>query len=417
MTTAMTQDDGKAGSRLPGHFSSGAARWLAGSCCALAAWLLLAPGAQAGTLTESDRPDCDYAFRGEIVPGDAALLGRIPPSYDGFILCMDSPGGSVGEAMEMFREVAGRNILTRVPNGWRCESSCATVFMAGSFQTGVGVPVTYRGNQLEPGGILGFHAPSLLPSGGGSFSAEQVAASFDVAIRAAGLYYRASLQEEDEWRSFNEYLYARILETPSDDMYRIDRIADAVLADIHLGVVTMPAEITEAHVVNLCDSAWLKQAPLQARMPEGDALDAYARLRYEPVYGESVEGEEKPWEAEYRGVTLERDGDRVVGYVTGYALRWRGSGPQGFACRTEFLVPDPSGYPRLNESEEGWVTEWYRGNNVAFYEYTIMSLDEADQRDWHLPMDPDWITSNVSAPLWMLHAPDTRLDSLVPQQR
>lgn len=116
-------------------------------------------------------------------------------------------------------------------------------------------------------------------------------------------------------------------------------------------------------------------------------------------------------------MTLERDGDRVIGYVTGYALRWRGSGPQGFACRTEFLVPDPSGYPRLNESEEGWVTEWYRDRNVAFYEYTIMSLDDADQQDWHLPMDPDRIASNVSAPLWMLHAPDTRLDNLVPQQR
>lgn len=385
-------------------------------CSRLGAWFLSAVGGGIASGAAGNAADfgtsvhlgCDYQLVGEITDDIAIRLDGLRGGYDGVVLCLDSPGGSLIGGMELFQLVAARNIITRIPAGWRCESICAPVFMAGSVQTGLGRSITYRSNQLEPGGILGFHAPALILPDHGSYPPEIVATAFNAAIQAASTLYRASLREEDEWRSFNEYLFARMLETPHDQMYRIETVADAVLSDIHLGVMAIPTDITEDHVANLCDNAFLSQAGLRLRMPQGGALSAYAALRH--TSPDSTDA----WEAEYRYVKLEPGPERSVrGYVSGYDLQYFGSGPVGVACMAEITMPDKGRYPDFEE-EGQFVTGWYLDPNVTFYTYTIMSFDEDEAESWHLPMEQERITARVSAPLWMLNAPNARLDSLVP---
>lgn len=380
--------------------------------CRFGAGLVLAvfggPGAAVAAtgITPSTHPGCDYELVGEITSDITAGLEDFW-GWPEAVLCLDSPGGSLPGGMALFQIVAERSIMTRIPAGWRCESICAPVFMAGSWTTGLGVPTNNSANQLDPGGILGFHAPALNLPDQGSYPPEVVASAFNAAIQAASTLYRASLREEDEWRSFNEYLFARMLATPHDQMYYIETVADAVLADIRLGVVALPETIEKAHIANLCDSTYLRQARLMQRVPEGDALSAYAPLRHDawPYSSES-------WEAELRHVSIEaRDDGSFVGYVSGYEMQLRGY--VGVACKVEFWQYDQPRTPE-NTPPDTFISFEDRGWTVTFYEYAGWDKEDEPSETWHIPMNREAIRSTAIAPLWMLHAPETRLDSLVP---
>ena len=239
---------------------------------------ILADKSLADSVGPSDHPGCDLELRNEIRPGAAEALDmdrifdmverQVFPSEEGYVLCLDSPGGSLAEAMAMFEAIREQNITTRIPGGWRCESACAIAFMAGSLELGVGVPTTIGSHQLDPGGVLGFHAPSLELSRETTHSAEEVARAFQLALQAAGLLYRSSLRETGLWRSFNEFLYSRLLETPATEMYHIDSIGDAILADITLGPVAIPDRITEREIAKLCDAAYMTELFPLAHIPQ-----------------------------------------------------------------------------------------------------------------------------------------------------
>lgn len=304
-------------------------RKIAGACASgLFLSILLAASAQAGTLGPSGHSGCDFAFRGQIEPGDAALLEPIGGSYDGVTLCLDSPGGSFAEGMAMFEAIRDMNIITRIPAGWRCESTCAFAFMAGSITTGLGVPVTIGAHRLELGGMLGFSAPSVHLDSTRSYRHDEVAHVFELALEFAASLYRARLPETDGWRSFNEFLYTRMLEMPLGAMYRIETVADAILAGITLGPVRLPGRITQSAVANLCDAAFLmEQGPMQARAPAGPAIGAWQQLR------ENVQpADRRNWVHEVRTVELQLQGRNLIGRVGGYAQTRH----QAIGCQVEF---------------------------------------------------------------------------------
>jgi hypothetical protein len=65
------------------------------------------------------------------------------------VLLLDSPGGSVAEAMTMSRLLDLHSFHTVIPNGAKCASACASIlFIAGAFRT------------VEPFGALGQHSCS-----------------------------------------------------------------------------------------------------------------------------------------------------------------------------------------------------------------------------------------------------------------
>ena len=81
-----------------------------------------------------DKDISTLVLRGQIVPGDLARLQRvtakIPPSQR-IALMLDSPGGSIDEAIAIGRYVYAAKITTIAIQGPGCHSSCAFVFLAG----------------------------------------------------------------------------------------------------------------------------------------------------------------------------------------------------------------------------------------------------------------------------------------------
>lgn len=91
---------------------------------------------------------------GPIVDGTAdrfaALISAVPPFPHGVpVLLLDSPGGSVAEALEMSHLLDTHPFHTVVPDGARCASACASIlFVAGAYRT------------VKPFGAIGQHSCS-----------------------------------------------------------------------------------------------------------------------------------------------------------------------------------------------------------------------------------------------------------------
>ena len=92
---------------------------------------------------------------GPITQGDAnrfsEMAPQIPAAAHGVpILLLDSPGGSVDEAMHISQMMESYHFHTVIPDKARCASACASIiFLAGTYRT------------VEPFGLLGQHSCSL----------------------------------------------------------------------------------------------------------------------------------------------------------------------------------------------------------------------------------------------------------------
>ncbi|ODT08997.1 MAG: hypothetical protein ABS35_43935 [Kaistia sp. SCN 65-12] len=111
-------------------------------------------------------------YEGETLDGDVATLQNM---YDTFVKCrlscigpdggatavltLNGPGGSYYEGLALADFLRANHIATVVERGSSCYSACAFAFLGGSAwssQEGVG---TYVDRMVEPGSVVGFHAP------------------------------------------------------------------------------------------------------------------------------------------------------------------------------------------------------------------------------------------------------------------
>jgi hypothetical protein len=139
---------------------------------------LLAAPAQAATISivsmhySAAHPVPHLHYDGDTVDGDLDLLKRM---YERFVKCrtaclgpnggstavltMNGPGGSYSEGLALADFLRANHIATVAERGAECYSACAFAFLGGSgysTQDGVG---TYVDRMVEPGSIVGFHAP------------------------------------------------------------------------------------------------------------------------------------------------------------------------------------------------------------------------------------------------------------------
>ena len=119
-----------------------------------------------------DRAVPHIHYSGPVLEGDAEALAalldqtaacevaRLPVEGGNCALVtLQSPGGNYIEGLKLARLLRDRAIATAVEAGTECYSACAFAFLGGtgySSQEGVGA---YNDRIIEPGGILGFHAP------------------------------------------------------------------------------------------------------------------------------------------------------------------------------------------------------------------------------------------------------------------
>lgn len=132
---------------------------------------------------------------------------------------LDSQGGSFEEAirlMDLFREVG---ISTRIEADAECFSACAIAFMGGHHVNKASILWPHR--TVDPGGSLGFHAPSLENVGEGMVPVEVLSISYEVALEAI-----AAIIERKEEFQIADSLIEIILGTPPSGMYIVETIDD-----------------------------------------------------------------------------------------------------------------------------------------------------------------------------------------------
>ncbi len=235
--------------------------------------------------------ECTYKFTGQVEPGDAAKVKALNTfGAGGASLCLDSPGGSLSEGIAMFDVIWNKQMHTRVIAGDRCESACALAWLGGGVSEGT-LAINFPSRSIQPGAVLGFHAPSLNLPPDNNYPAGQVEDAFGIALKAAEGLFDIKLTTQDDADALNDYLYARTLETPGYDMYHIDTVGDALLANVQVSAARAPETLTRANILALCENAFLMEQgvlidPWDA---EEEMTDAASHLRY--LRGRTVEGE------------------------------------------------------------------------------------------------------------------------------
>ncbi|MEO1702346.1 MAG: hypothetical protein AAFR71_09870 [Pseudomonadota bacterium] len=208
------------------------------------------------TTGEEQPPECQISLSGTIQSGDhASFLQTLTeywtkvekfPSEGGFpdivVFCLDSPGGSVVEALKIAEEIRRRKdfifdgvsfIETRLAAGSSCLSACALIFLSGTFNGFEDSPIPYR--SMHPTARLGIHAPSLaLPNEAGQFPSSAIQEAYAASIETIAETLRVlhlgedsggvSYGGEEEW--IRGSLVTRMLQTAPEGMYYVDSIDD-----------------------------------------------------------------------------------------------------------------------------------------------------------------------------------------------
>jgi len=261
--------------------------WIAGlgALCGI----VLAAAAQAGTVATvgDNESECAYIFSGPIVEGDAEKIAVLNTyGSAGATLCFDSPGGSMLEGLRIFDVIWNRQMRTRVLDGHRCESACAIAWLGGSESHGT-LAFKDLSRSIQPGAILGFHAPSLELPDDDTYSAAQVEQAFQIALQAAEGIFRINLLDQDSGDPLNNYVYGRILATPGDQMHRITTVGEALLANVRVEGARGPQQITHANMIHLCENAYLLSRGVNSDM--GGADTYLERLREFAEEGDRVQ--------------------------------------------------------------------------------------------------------------------------------
>ncbi|ASP18971.1 hypothetical protein ANTHELSMS3_00246 [Antarctobacter heliothermus] len=230
--------------------------------------------------------ECTYKFTGQVAPGDTRKIAALNTyGSAGASLCLDSPGGSLPEGIKMFNEIWNSQMHTRVVAGDTCESACAIAWLGGGVQEGT-LAIRFASRSIEPGGVLGFHAPRLDLPVGTTYPAEDVEKAFRIALKSAEDYFRIKQTTDDSVDALNDFLYARILETPGDSMFRIQSLAEALMANVEVTAVKAPETLRKANLIYLCENAFLVDRGVDVSLP--DAAAHLQRLRDTAEAGERV---------------------------------------------------------------------------------------------------------------------------------
>ena len=207
-----------------------------------------------------DENGCQIIIHGVIENGDFEKIGALfnqGITYDpsggevgvsGPVLCMDSPGGSLREAIKIANLIKDRSNTYVLPNA-RCDSACSIIFMAGSING-------QASRSIYSSSKLGFHAPELKLEGS-NYSAESVSKAYDLAI--------VTTAKIVELQVMPMHALEMLTSTPHSSMRYIETVDDLLKSDIslvkyfdstsgyHSRFSELPALSAEQLVANICE--------------------------------------------------------------------------------------------------------------------------------------------------------------------
>ena len=176
-----------------------------------------------------------FTFSGPIIGNEmehvSALIADIPeeilPEAERSLkVSLNSQGGSFPGGVRLMQLFAEKGISTRLRRDGVCLSACANAFLGGSTILWDTQESAMR-RVVEPGGRLGFHAPSLDVPSDANFDADSVASAYRVALESLGVLVQFDFE-------IPRTLIETIIATPPQDMYVLQTVDDFARWNIEL---------------------------------------------------------------------------------------------------------------------------------------------------------------------------------------
>jgi hypothetical protein len=194
---------------------------------------------------------CSVTLSGEITPGDrgslASLLKGLPNEGFGAVLCLDSPGGSFTEGLEIAKLLLQSAVSTEIDSNANCYSACAIVFMAGTqSQEGFLSPLRH----LHILGKLGFHAPYIVAKEG-SYGSETLSEAY-----REGVISIARLMKLEPGKPHAEFfpkeLIVELAQRGPAESFDIDTIGKVIDYNIDLDGLDGPHRFSDYTAEQIC---------------------------------------------------------------------------------------------------------------------------------------------------------------------
>jgi len=229
---------------------------------------------------DGNKPVCNIRLVGEIVKGDFEKIVAAMKKYklggnNQKGLCLNSPGGSYGEAIRIAKAMLNKDGTGLAINSgegafswWtvvepdaKCLSACAVIFMAGNYyevEESIGPTIS---RYLHVRGKLGFHSPYLSLAGDEdrTFDAKTVEKIFSLGAEAIRELARMgeNVNTGGQLSNYNIMPQALIIEMlgrGSDEFFYIDMPKKAVRYRVELYGGAKPQKIGSCEVKNICDN-------------------------------------------------------------------------------------------------------------------------------------------------------------------
>ena len=189
---------------------------------------------------------------GEIEQGDAVILNSVLDAFkfdphhefDRIVLSLNSEGGNLSEAIKIMDILKERIVQTYIGSQATCFSACAVVFMGG---TSASVDSSFPSRTLQPGGRLGFHAPSLGITGTAQVPVSQLNSAYATALETLSELISRSAERE-----IRDSLFIELLATPPTEMRLVETVGDATRWGITIEYEGRRRPMNDADIVMAC---------------------------------------------------------------------------------------------------------------------------------------------------------------------
>lgn len=257
--------------------------------------LFIASVSNAANIRVVQSENCRIEIEGEITQGDAARLKTLSGHllvHDGestseSVLCLDSPGGSVIEGLEMARFILESGVSTYIKDEAHCLSICAIMFMMGNYQGG---EVAGLSRSMHYRAQLGFHRPYLEADEARSYTSNDIESVYRLGLETVfDILTLANIREP--WgtaRMIEPELMAKITGTPGSEMFYVTSLEEAVRWRIFVDGLpdTMPGAKKPQYA---CENALSYPVALPSALNGNDGILGDAVYGFAPLNAYSVE--------------------------------------------------------------------------------------------------------------------------------
>lgn len=223
---------------------------------------LMASAALAAEITVSGSETCQTQLSGQIIKGDADKLrvwfqnkGLFEGNIHSEALCLESPGGSLSEALKMGQFLYNYGIRTRLEENSSCLSACSVLFMMGTeyldHGSGDGSNADRR---MHITAKLGFHRPELRLPAGGTVKTEQLGRAYDLAIVSVLEFVKVANYGSHRETMIPSDLIEVMMERRGEDYFFIDTVGKAGRWNIGLMGVEMPHSMDKTAALTACNN-------------------------------------------------------------------------------------------------------------------------------------------------------------------